>query len=116
MQRTCSSTQVPLIAAAFIALIATGSWPSPREMTAGGGSFFLRASVSIDSVGSAPVVLQYTFNKHQVRSTQKLVSTVSIVSRAIARRALAHANTAAVHVSVHYIGHGLYDVGHALAG
>mmetsp|Transcript_6230 Transcript_6230/g.12948 ORF Transcript_6230/g.12948 Transcript_6230/m.12948 type:complete len:225 (+) Transcript_6230:1733-2407(+) len=50
----CSSTQVPFTQAALMALKATGSCPSPREMTAGGGNFFFLHSVSMASVGSAP--------------------------------------------------------------
>ena len=50
----CSSTHVPLTAAAFMALIATGSWPWPSD-TQLTESFFFFASCSIESVGSAPV-------------------------------------------------------------
>ena len=52
----CNNTHVPLAAPACIALIATGSCPSPIDITDGPGNFLFLANPSILSVGSAPIL------------------------------------------------------------
>ena len=64
----CSSTQVPLTAAAPMAFMATGSWPSPR-LTHTTLVFFFLASCSIESVGSAPVESRKMTGTKQVISS-----------------------------------------------
>mmetsp|Transcript_106269 Transcript_106269/g.307722 ORF Transcript_106269/g.307722 Transcript_106269/m.307722 type:complete len:206 (-) Transcript_106269:12243-12860(-) len=73
----CRRTHVPSVEAACIAFMATTSWPSPSEITAGPGSLRLRARPSMPSVGSAPRERR-KITGTSARISAKIISCVSV--------------------------------------